>query len=346
MPCYAPLQGYKTSRKTENGKAVIVFKLAEAGGDYTHIDLPCGRCIGCRLKKSKEWSLRCVNEASLYSANCFITLTFNPENINKLGTLVKSDFQRFMKRLRKKYNGIDAVSDKNGNITFPIRYFHCGEYGENNTRPHHHACLFNFDFDDKEPWSVRDGVPLYRSESLERLWSKEIQPYESWKYRKEDIWESNGKYYVKLGFCTVGEVTFESAAYVARYVTKKIGGDKAKAHYAKVDEDTGEVLGQLQPEYCTQSRRPGIGKGWFDKYFQDIYEKDYYAYQGKIFSAPRYYDKIYDALDNKAMEILKRQRVKKVMEKPEEVTPRRLYDKGQVKLKQFKQLKRGLENER
>ena len=100
-----------------------------------------------------------------------------------------------------------------------VRFFHCGEYGELLYRPHYHACLFGFDFSDKVLWSTRGGVRLYRSKILEKLWT--------------------------FGFSTIGDVTFESAAYVARYCTKKITGDKADEHY-----------NGRSPEYVTMSRPP------------------------------------------------------------------------------------------
>lgn len=153
-----------------------------------------------------------------------------------------------MKRLRKHFYG---------NQKSAVRYFHCGEYGDKLGRPHHHACLFNFDFPDKELWSVRDGVRLFRSKILEELW-----PY---------------------GNSTIGEVTFESAAYVARYVVKKITGDPAAAHYN----------GRL-PEYCTQSRRPGLGAGWFKKYHDDVFPKDFIVIRGKKSKVPKYYNRNYE----------------------------------------------------
>ena len=109
----------------------------------------------------------------------------------------------------------------------------CGEYGSDPDqlsglgRPHFHACLFNLDFKDKEFYSERDGVPLFKSASLSQIWGK--------------------------GFVTVGEVTFESAAYVARYITKKINGDLADIHYNKVNYLTGE-LQSVEPEFTTMSR--------------------------------------------------------------------------------------------
>jgi hypothetical protein len=189
----------------------------------------------------------------MHEQNCFITLTFSPEELAKREnpqSLDVGEFQRFMKRLRKKYGA-------------GVRFFHCGEYGEQNKRPHYHALLFGVDFSDRQLFSQRDGVKLYVSDSLSKLW-----PY---------------------GFSTIGDVTFESAAYCARYVMKKIRGEAASEHYMWTDMSTGEVT-QVKPEYATMSRKPGIGKTWFDKYKKDVFPNDYCVIRGHEVRPPRYYE--------------------------------------------------------
>lgn len=312
MTCYSPIRAWKQlSHKTANGKSQIVFKLKHAKGPVEEIKLPCGQCIGCRIKKSRQWALRCVHEASLYSRNCFITLTFNEENLDQFGSLKKTDFQKFMKRLRKRYRGYDRVLI-DGKEKYPIRYFHCGEYGEKLTRPHHHACLFNFDFEDKKVWTVRQGVRLYRSEELERLW-----PY---------------------GYCTIGDVTFESAAYCARYVVKKINGERAEEHYKKVDPETGEIV-QLVPEYITMSRRPGIGKQWYERFSNEVTVKDFVTHRGVRHGVPAYYDKLYGELNEELLEAVKKERRKRVRQED----LRRLSVKRKCMDAKVKRLKRGIE---
>ena len=134
MPCFTPIQGYiLINQKTDSGKQLITFKQQEVKGrPYTSIDLPCGQCIGCKIDKSRSWAIRCVHEASLYKEiNSFITLTINDENLNDSGTLVKRDFQNFMKELRRQAQGFYAIKNiKTNRISYPIRFFHCGEYGE------------------------------------------------------------------------------------------------------------------------------------------------------------------------------------------------------------------------
>ena len=343
MPCFHPISAYQSlTERTPNGKSVIVFKKPDLSSPYTTIELPCSQCIGCRIDRSRSWALRCVHEASLFTHNCFITLTFNPAHINEHGTLVKADFQKFIKRLRKKYSGIDAVSTSGTTYTlpelvkikseygslhpnftkdikYPIRYFHCGEYGSELNRPHHHACLFNFDFLDKKLWSIRDGVRLYRSPSLDKLWP--------------------------FGYCTVGAVTYQSAAYVARYITKKVNGELAKSHYRRLDKSTGEIW-HIEPEYITMSRRPGIGRRFFDKYKSDLYPKDFITHNGKKFKAPKYYDKIYDSIDPESLDKIKNKRKLDFSKHSSDNTKQRLSQREKVLLSKCKILKRELENEK
>lgn len=152
MPCYHPLTGWYAQRVNESGKRSIVFKYQEGFKDKP-LQVPCGRCLGCRLERARQWAVRCMHEASLYEHNCFLTLTYReeccPESLNK------DDFVRFMKRLRKKYG-------------FGIRFFHCGEYGDKRGRPHHHVILFNHDFRDKKP--MLGKTDLFTSDELDKLW--------------------------------------------------------------------------------------------------------------------------------------------------------------------------------
>jgi len=289
MPCYYPITAYRSlTLKTENGKDVITFdRKVAASGPWEKFTVPCSGCIGCRVGRSKQWALRCVHEASLFTHNCFVTLTFNDASISPSGTLVKKDFVNFMKRLRKSFKGCECVkSIRSGEPTFPVRFFHCGEYGSELARPHHHVCLFNFDFADKVLWSKRGGISLYRSKDLESLW------------------KVDGR---SLGYSTVGELTFESAAYVARYITKKVNGQMADEHYRRVDEETGEVV-QLVPEYITMSLRPGLAGRWFEKYSGDVYPKDFCTLSGRKFKTPRFYDNIYESVEPCKMAAVKRKR--------------------------------------
>lgn len=250
MPCYHPLDGWRSKKRNESGKRSIVFNRTEGFVDMP-VKVPCGQCIGCRLERSRQWAIRCVHESSLYDRNCFVTLTYDNDHLPDDNSLEKHALTKFMKRLRKKYGS-------------EIRFFACGEYGSQLHRPHYHLCLFNHDFNDKEIWSVKNGFKLYRSPSLEKLWP--------------------------FGYSTIGDVTFESAAYVARYVTKKITGKDADEHYTTINKETGEIVSERLPEFVRMSRRPGIGTDWLNSFTDDIYNHDYVIINGKKCRPPKFYD--------------------------------------------------------
>lgn len=276
------------------------------------VTVPCGRCIGCRLDYSAQWATRCVHEAQLHQANSFITLTYNDEHLPKDHSIHKEELQKFFKRIRK-------------NTGQKLRYFACGEYGEKNNRPHYHAIIFGYDFPDKTLWSKsKSGELIFRSKELERAWSKEGEP---------------------IGHAAIGSVTFNSAAYVARYAMKKRKGtqEEKDEHYKILDKETGEIY-QLEPEFCLMSRRPGLGKEWLEKYKTDT-NKDYVTVERAIRKLPKYYDNILEIEDGDAMLVRKKKRRKEARRREHDNTLERLNAKETVKEAQVKQLNRGYENE-
>ncbi len=283
MACYHPITGWRGRVAGPSGKFPIVFDRSDSNGQ--EVPLPCGQCIGCRLERSRQWAMRCVHEASLYESNCFITLTYDNEHLPVDGSLNKRHFQLFMKRLRKRFEETR------------IRYYHCGEYGERFRRPHYHACLFNFDFLDKTLFRESDTTPLYTSDVLEEVWG--------------------------LGFCTIGNVSFESAAYVARYIMKKVTGDLAEDHYLTAPDEDG-VVHKLVPEYTTMSRRPGIAREWYERFKSEVYPNDSVVIRGRLMKPPRYYDTIFEIEDPEAYALLKRERIRDAIQRKEDVTPERL----------------------
>ena len=233
MACYSPLRAFR-SRERVDGKRALVFNPTHGYADMK-VMLPCGQCIGCRLEKSRQWAMRCVHEASLHGENCFITLTYSDEYLPPLGSLDREAFPLFMKRLRKRFQ------------PQRIRFYSSGEYGEKTQRPHYHALLFGFDFPDKIFLRKRGEYDCWNSPILEKLWP--------------------------FGLSEIGSVTFASAQYCAGYMMKKVTGDLAEAHYARVNPHTGEI-GYLEREYATMSRRPGVGRAWIDKFKEEVYRHD------------------------------------------------------------------------
>ncbi len=294
MACYCPLKGYRNP--ISNG--LVFYKTPWP------LQVACGQCLGCRIDRTLMWAMRIVHEAHLHERNCFITLTYRDRDecnaeqtkngyyIPKDYSLNKKHFQKFIKRLRKH---------------FPqkIKYFHCGEYGDDNKRPHYHACLFNCSFEDQEIYDNTQGRGLYSSPSLERLW--------------------------RYGFSTVGELNFDTAAYTASYILKKITGAAARDEYLRSDEYG--VCHWVTPPYITMSlghKKPGgIGAEFYEKYKTDFFPSDESPVPGKgiIKKVPRYYQNILEGTEPGVLALVKERRAEFFEKHKEDFTPERLKDK-------------------
>ena len=241
MPCHNPITAYRSRITNPSGRRSLVFNKNEGYNDL-EIFVPCGQCIGCKLDRSLEWATRISHEASLHSKSSFVTLTYEDRHLPPHNSLRKKDVQDFMKRLR-------FFSDH------PLRYYLCGEYGSETLRPHYHICLFGEDFssDRVRYKTTPDGFQLWNSPSLCERWG--------------------------FGHCVIGDLTFETAAYTARYVTKKINGAKAPEHY-----------GLREPEFSLMSRRPGIGDDWLKKNIVDLENGLCWSSTG-LTKTPKFYQK-------------------------------------------------------
>lgn len=259
MSCFHPLpaaiaydgrSGKTCARVLRRGERVL-----DETGRPDYMELPCGRCIGCKLENSRGWAVRMMHEAQLYDANQFVTLDYDPEHLPVSRSLEYRDFQLFMKRLRKEVRGVSrGPSGK-----FPIRFFCAGEYGEKFRRPHWHAILFNMVFGDQ----VQFVNGTYRSSQAESLWGR--------------------------GSVVIDAVTPRSCAYVAGYtLSKRYGSRSAESYEDVVNVVTGEVSSR-RPEFCTMSRRPGIGSWWYDRFSSDVFPADRVVVEGEERKAPRYY---------------------------------------------------------
>lgn len=282
----------------------IVFYESKRHDTVKSLSLPCGQCIGCRLERSRQWAIRCMHEAQMHTQNCFITLTYDDDHLPSDRSLHYRDFQLFIKRLRKRYPGRR------------IRYYMAGEYGENFGRPHWHACIFGLDFDDKKLWKRTSANSLlYRSQDLELLWP--------------------------FGYSSIGDVTFESAAYVARYIMKKVTGKNASEHYTEIDPESGEITTR-KPEFTKMSLKPGIGYEWYKQYTSDVYPHDYVIVRGKKVKPPKYYDKKYKIDNPYEFDELLYIREKSAKLNYADNTPERLLVKEQVTKAKLQKLKRNL----
>jgi hypothetical protein len=272
MACFSPLTAYWRTVNRDG----ITFD-ASRSATKVPFNLPCGRCIGCRMEKARQWGVRCLHEKRMWRDNSYVTLTYNDEFLPPGGTLVLRDVQLFMKRLRKARNSTKSN---------PVRFFLGGEYGEDNGRPHYHALLFNVGFPDRLFYTNnKRGEPLYTSAELQSYWSVDGQT---------------------MGHCTIGEVTFDSAVYCAKYALKKVNGDLAADYYCVYDE-FGECHDR-KPEFAVMSRRPGIGKAYYDKYGKEVRAHDSIVVNGREVRPPRYYDLQTESIDAERLALHKKRR--------------------------------------
>lgn len=280
MPCYNPIIAFARTPPGER-KREIVFA-TEADKERNMIDrnghiygeklsIPCGQCLGCRLEYSRQWAIRCALEAKQWPENYFVTLTYDPEHVpirehaqfdpdtgevmehNAVMTLRPTDLQKFIKRLRTNFMREYGHTG--------IRFFACGEYGSQNDRPHYHLILFNCPFEDLKLDHVQDGFAYFRSAMLEKTW-----PY---------------------GMSIVTEFTYQTAAYVARYMLKKHKGR---------DRDYYDRKG-IEPEFTRCSRRPGLGREYYETHKGEMYDWDNLFLSigdGKVLQTtpPKYFDRL------------------------------------------------------
>lgn len=290
--CTSPLKGFLNGL-TENGKKNLLIvpytvdhiDVDSAGKKYYRTDsvhayadslddwiqIPCGQCVECRLQRSRQWADRCMLELQYHKESYFVTLTYDDAHLPKneiidaetgeivpVATLVKKDLSAFIKRVRRyqEYEG----------YTQPIRFYGCGEYGSETMRPHFHVILFGLHLPTEGFHLYRqnfNGDNLYNHDFLDKCW--------------------------KNGYSVVGAVTWQSCAYVARYIMKKQLGKDAKNWYS----DRG-----IEPEFTLMSRRPGIARDYYDDHKDEIFNQDFITvptHEGaKRIYPPRYFEKLFD----------------------------------------------------
>lgn len=246
-------------------------------GRVAKMQVPCGQCMDCRLEKSRNWAVRMVHESQEHEDSCFITLTYNEENLPEDLSICKKEVQLFIKRLRKlikpkkiryyavgEYGSLEEIEDEFERIRYISRYG-SSKLG----RPHYHAIIFNYWPEDSKkivtPFTKEQDDKVFESESLAKIWNK--------------------------GFHTIGECTFETAAYVARYVTKKINQNPLEDNEARFHYKGRE------PEFALMSRGGkdakgklgGIGARYFEKYEDELWNNFKVVSRGREISLPRYY---------------------------------------------------------
>lgn len=280
--CISPLKGIVYGVNPSNGKKLlkVVGQEFVPSDNDNIIPIPCGKCIECRLNKSRVWADRMMAEAAYHKDNVFLTLTYDNDHlpvpltrftesgdleVSPVHPLVKSDLQKFMKRLRKKF------SDQK------IRYYACGEYGDKSMRPHYHLILFGLALDDaKLLYKTDDGISYYTSQSISDVWS--------------------------FGMHVASAVTWNSCAYVSRYVMKKL---------VHGYDDLPEKL-NYPKEFSVMSRKPGIGRQFYDDHYVEIslFNGAYLPTDegSRLIRSNKYYDSVFELIDEDLFSLLKEER--------------------------------------
>lgn len=307
MSCYKPLiRLYNPNDKEQSGRVYSLARFSQLCGKQLKYEdlmynpnvmlIPCGQCIGCRIRQREDWTTRIELEARDYPKDevWFITLTYDddhvPGMIVKTGEIMRKvqytwkpgekrpssvqillyeDIQKFLKRLRKAYRG-------------KLRYFVAGEYGEQTARPHYHMILYG-----------------WRPTDLENLYKIQHNGYYTSKWLA-DLW--------RMGQIQIAQAVPETYRYVAGYVTKKmyeIDGKKANAYYE---------LGQTKPFAC-MSLKPGLGDHYYQEHKAEIWRQGYIqCTNGKRAQIPRYYEKQMEAENPQRLWRIKQNRQKNAMQ--------------------------------
>lgn len=302
MPC----KHLKTGWRWKNGRIYESLVGTKLGKEPT--TRPCGQCIDCRLDKSREWAIRCKHESTLHEKNCVVTLTYADEHLPANGSIDPDAGSEFMKRLRAREQYKREQIHLPWHPDFGIKTFGCAEYGcndpkcgrawcQHNMRPHYHIILFNYDFEDKKFHSKNeDGDEYFTSDILETTW--------------------------KQGGCQIMELNWKTAAYVSRYVTKKLSGpgrfefEQKRVQQGRQKHYYGEKL--PEQSICV-AQQEGIAGAWWKENKDKIHKSDVMWINGQKIRPVTYYDRKYEKQNPNEYKKIKEKREKEKQKKIEKI---------------------------
>lgn len=315
MPCLRPIKGWYPRPTAPDARLVFDVRFAANPDRFTYVS--CGQCICCRLYASQGWAVRCMHEKRMHAKSCFLTLTYSPEHLPKYGSLIRDAVPEFNKRLRDYLN-------------YPqLSFFYCGEYGDMLHRPHYHEIVFGYDPPDKKFWKRVRGNDYFTSEILNARWG--------------------------LGNVVIGNVDFDSAAYVARYTLKKqkrsdkvIGSFECPVTGEYHDARLGDVFSsdiftrELQkrlPVFAGMSTNPAIGLRFIEAFPDDVFAEMSTVFKTHEFALPRYYLKRLEKVN--PAKYLAFKATQKLFSKPPDFV--RLKAREEIVLSRIKPLTRSLD---
>lgn len=301
MTCYSPLKGYRTRLDTEPG-AKSRITFNPLKAINSHIVMSLP-CGQC---------IGCrVDRVAQWGLRC--THEASQHKANAFLTLTYDD-EHLPADYSVHVREMQLFNKRLRKEIGPFRFYACGEYGDQGQRPHYHSLIFGYDFaEDRQLIKRTEFGNLYTSAQASKVWS--------------------------FGNIWIGDVTYKSASYVAGYVIKKIGGDPAASHYQRLHPKG--YLVQVQPEFATQSRRPGIGHTWFDKFKTDAFPSDFLVVDGKEVPVPRYYTNKLTEQEARPIKLKRKLRASSPSAKADS-TPARLDVRETIRKDRLSRLKRTL----
>lgn len=269
--CLSPFRASHEYVLQKKGSLEIKERFGKVKADSEgELLLPCGKCSECISKRAFDWATRCKHEISLHDENTFLTLTYDDENIKKINPLdFKSEFQKFMKRLRKK-------------LKRKVRYIVSHEYGGKTGRPHHHAIIFGWEPPNQYHFmNSPSGEKLFRSPDLESLWTN--------------------------GYSSIGEANEKTSYYIASYALKSNSIDTICPDTGEIvtlrDSMDSSKRPAIGKEYFLKNAKqlahsntllPRYYQKLLERYFPDlleVYENDTMLRQNKIRTSHQIYAK-------------------------------------------------------
>lgn len=269
----------------------------------TMTPFPCGRCLPCKLNKARTWQHRIMLETKSHAFSIFVTLTYAEEYVpfNMQGDLIlqKKDLQKFLKRLRRKYNA-------------PIRYFAVGEYGDRTDRPHYHLCIFGMSIEDtpciESAWSKKhECIGNIHTGNVEKESARYIAGYTIKKLTNKD----DSRLY---GRTPEFMLSSRRGGGIGSQEVRRIGKIlKENPHYDCEEISTQFTIGGKQfplGQYLTQILRDTleIKQETLDKRFQEFQQEIFLNHQSHNDS---YYDNLVQEENQFRLSLEKKQTINK-----------------------------------
>lgn len=308
MSCTHPMIRIETNKRYKNQEGKwsykAVFEWPEHGktgskiqdiheklikyGNYRRYDIiPCGKCLGCFLEKARDkavqLSLEKINPEYKSNECWFITLTYEDEYL-PIHTYKNEEtgeqFSGASTELRDLQNWIKKIRDNHPDKN--IRYMAAREYGSTSLRPHYHLIIFGLPLDQElfvKVGNNTNGDPLWTTPQLDNMESKDC-----WSVRRP-LGDRSAKMY-RAGNVMIGEVTFQSISYVARYTIKKANKEYKSDWWYKAQGLDVEAISQSQD----------LGKWYYELHKHEIYNRDLVPVLGKngnFSRPPRSFDRLY-----------------------------------------------------